>query len=234
MKIQQYLTNLKDESHRIFTKSLEYQSELGKVHHLSSCIYEFSDHINDPSEKNILITVCTQLETATLNATMGMYRQAFSSLRLALELGLSVVHFSVHKLDLIEWLEGRADIKWSELINEDNGVLSSRFTNAFFKELSSTTTEYKKKASTTYRKLSEFVHGNNETWKKSGLQLSFNKNLMEAYFQTFTDAAEIIIFVLTCRYAKSLSQHSLESLQCIHEEFAHISNIREIFGGPKG
>lgn len=233
MNIQQYLNNLKDESHEIFTNSLNFQNELGKVHHLSSCIYEFSDHINDQSEKNILITVSSQLEAATLNATMGMYRQAFASLRLALEMGLSSVHFSVHKLDLIEWLDGRTDIKWSKLIHENKGIFSSRFTNAFFKELSSVTKEYRRKAISTYRNLSEFVHGNNETWIKSGLQLNFNENLLKAYFQTFSDTAEIILFVLTCRYAKSLSQESLESLQCIHEEFAYISHIREIFGGPK-
>lgn len=224
---------LEKESHAIFEKSLGFQSELGKVHHLSSCIYEFSEHINDQSEKNILITVSSQLESATLNATMGMYRQAFSSLRLAFEMGLGAAHFSVHKLDFIEWLNGRADIKWSELIDPDNGVLSVRFTNAFFNELSSIVTKYREKAITTYRNLSEFVHGNNETWIKSGLQLSYNKRLLETYFETFSATADIILFVLTCRYAKSLSKESLETLQCIPEEFAHLSQIREIFGGPK-
>ncbi|WP_297324386.1 hypothetical protein [Nitrosomonas sp.] len=233
MNIKEYLTKLEKETHEIFIKSLKCQSKLGKVHHLSSCIYEFTDHIYDQSEKNILITVSSQLESATLNATMGMYRQAFSSLRLAFEMGLGAAHFSVHKLDLIEWLNGRADIKWSELINEDNGVLSSRFTNAFFKELSSEAAEYRGKAISTYRNLSEFVHGNNETWEKSGLQLSYNKKLLETYFETFSDTVEIILFVLTCRYAKSLSKESLESLQCIPEEFVHILHIREIFGGPK-
>ncbi len=122
MNIKEYLTKLEKETHEIFIKSLKCQSKLGKVHHLSSCIYEFTDHIYDQSEKNILITVSSQLESATLNATMGMYRQAFSSLRLAFEMGLGAAHFSVHKLDLIEWLNGRADIKWSELINDHHDL----------------------------------------------------------------------------------------------------------------
>ena len=81
MNIQEYLRKLNGESQSIFMKSIGYQNELGKTHHLSSCVYEFSEHINDQSEKDILIIVSSQLESATLNVTMGMYRQAFSSPR---------------------------------------------------------------------------------------------------------------------------------------------------------
>ncbi|OLF39699.1 hypothetical protein, partial [Psychrobacter sp. Rd 27.2] len=167
MNIQEYFTKLNKESQAIFEKSILYNEQLGKAHHFASCIFEFSEYIPDPLEKNMFVTVSAQLESATLNLTVGMYRQAFASLRLALEMGLGTIHFSVHKMELNEWLDGRADIKWSSLIDEYNGVLSQRFAKAFLKELSGKIDDYRKQASSTYRKLSEFVHGNNETWVHS-------------------------------------------------------------------
>lgn len=233
MNIQDYFSRLNEESQSIFKKSILAKEQLGKAHHFASCIYEFSEHIPDPLEKGMFVTVSTQLESATLNLTLGMYRQAFASLRLALEMGLGATHFSIHKLELNEWLDGRADIKWSSLIDEENGVLSKRFSNAFFKELSSNISDYRDSAILTYRKLSEFVHGNNETWVKSGLKVSYNKNLFDAYFNHLTAVSEIIIFVVTCRYVKLLDIKAIESLQFIPEELSHIPVVREVFGGPK-
>lgn len=233
MNIQQYFSKLNEESQLIFKRSIVAKEQLGKAHHFASCIYEFSEHIPDPFEKEMFVTVSTQLESATLNLTLGMYRSAFASLRLALEMGLGATHFSVHKIELNEWLDGRADIRWSSLVDEENGVFSKRFSDAFFKELSSEIADYRAKAIATYRKLSEFVHGNNETWVKSGLKVSYNGDLFDAYFSHLTAVSEVIIFVVTCRYVKLLDANAIESLQFIPEELNHIPVVREVFGGPK-
>jgi hypothetical protein len=233
MNIKEYFSKLNEESQSIFKKSILANDQLGRAHHFASCIYEFSEYIPDPLEKGMFITVSTQLESATLSLTLGMYRQAFASLRLALEMGLGATHFSVHKMELNEWLDGKADIKWSSLVDEDNGVLSKRFSNAFFRELSTEMCSYRIKAISTYRKLSEFVHGNNETWVKSGLKITYNKDLFDAYFTHLTVVSEIIIFIATCRYIKTFDDGTRESLQFIPEELSHIPIIRELFGGHK-
>lgn len=233
MNIQEYFSKLNEESQSIFKQSISANEQLGRTHHFASCIYEFSEYIPDPLEKGMFITVSTQLESATLNLTLGMYRQAFASLRLALEMGLGATHFSVHKMELNEWLDGRADINWSRLIDKENGVLSKRFSNAFFKELSSEMGFYREKSISTYRKLSEFVHGNNETWVRSGLKVSYNQELFDAYFSHFTAVSEVLIFIITCRYIKLFDDAALESLQFIPEELSHIPVIREEFGGHR-
>lgn len=233
MNIQEYFSKLNEESQDIFRQSILAKEQLGRAHHYASCIFEVSEFIPDPLEKNMFVTVSAQLESATLNLALGMYRQAFSSLRLALEMGLGAIYFSAHKMELNEWLEGRADIKWSSLVDEANGVLSVRFSNAFFKELSNEMSNYRNMAISTYRKLSEFVHGNNETWIKSGLKISYNQNLIDSYFTYFNSVTEIIIFVSTCRYIKHFESTALESLTFIQEELNHISAVRELFGGPK-
>ena len=165
MDIHKYLTKLNTESQSVFNQSMLNKENLGTLHHLSSCIYEFSGSVIDPQEKGMLETVSAQLESATFNLTLGLYRQAFSSLRLALEMGLAAIYFSANKMELHEWLDGRMDIKWSKLVDEENGVLSKRFAKAFFSDMGGEVENYRKNTISVYRKLSEYVHGNNVDWQ---------------------------------------------------------------------
>lgn len=230
MDIQEYFSKLNAESQTIFSQTISEKEKLGTLHHLSSCIYEFAECLLDPQEKEILVTVSTQLESATFNLALGLYRQAFGSLRLAFEMGLAAMYFSVNKMELHEWLDGRSDIKWANLVDVENGVLSKRFAKAFFSECSDHIDNYREKAISTYRKLSEYVHGNNETWEKSEPKLKYNETLFELYFEYHKSVSEVILFVAVCRYTKLLSESTRESLQFIPEEFNHITTIRELFG----
>ncbi len=233
MNIEEYLSRLNKESNNIFVQSIVNTDKLGTAHHASSCIYEFSQNITDASEKEMLQTVSSQLETATFSACKGMYRQAFVSLRLALEMGLASAYFSVHKLQLHEWLDGRGDIKWSSLICENEGVFSTRFSKAFFEEFGKDMGTYRDRATNRYRLLSEYVHGNNETWESSEIELSFDEPKLNNYFLSAKDVSEILLFVLSCRYLKSFSPDLLESLEFVPEEMKHLGYVREFFGGPK-
>ncbi|WP_432673149.1 hypothetical protein [Flavobacterium sp. SM2513] len=234
MNIKHYLDKLNEKSQKIYKETVKDFENLGKTHHLASFIAEFSENIFDENEKKMILTVVIQLESATLNMTYGMYRQAYSSLRLAFELGLGAIHFSVHKLEHNEWINGENDIKWSKLIDEDNGVLSDRFSNAFFPELKVLMKDYNNKSKKIYRTLSEFVHGNNETWTKSGLSMEYNEELKNEYFSLYKSVAEILIFVMCCRYLKTFNQKQKEVISVfIFEEMQHIAPIREFLGGVK-
>ena len=230
MDIHEYLTKLNAESQTVFNQSILKKENLGTLHHLSSCIYEFSNSVIDPQEKGVLATVSTQLESATLNLTLGLYRQAFSSLRLALEMGLAAIYFSANKMELHEWLDGRMDIKWSKLVDEENGVLSKRFAKAFFSDMGEEVESYRKKAISVYRKLSEYVHGNNETWSGDGIKLIYNDDLFNKYYDYFRSVFEVVLFSAICRYAKLFDDDTRESMQFVPEEFSHIYKIRELFG----
>lgn len=234
MDIKKYYEKINAESQQIFTYTIStYGENLGQTHHLATCIFEFSEYLFDRNEKELLNTVSAQIESATLNLTLGLYRQAFSALRLAFEMALGTAYFSIDKLEHFEWLKGKADIKWAKLIDKDSGVLSTRFTNAFFEELTSFTSGYNEKACEAYRSLSEFVHGNNETWSKSGIQLKANDELIKDFFYQSKVIAEIILFVLSCRYLKSISQKERETMEFLSSQLNHIEPIRTLFGGPK-
>lgn len=233
MKISEYLINVNSESQKIFTQSISENEEFGQAHHLSSCIFEFSENILDIDEKDILKKVSTQLESSMMSLALGFYRQAFYSLRLSFEMGLGAVYFSTNKLEHSEWIQGKADIIWSKILDADNGVLSSRFSNAFFPEISYLVKEYKDKATNLYRHLSEFVHGNYETWSKSGMNIQYNKKTVTEYFTQYRGVLEILLLVLSVRYLKSVPKSKLENLEFVFDEFKHIEAIRILFGGPK-
>jgi hypothetical protein len=233
MNVKDYFDKINDKCQTIFHETLKDTASFGKVHHLSSCLFEFSENLIDEHERSLLRAVCSQIEASALSLSLGLYRQAFSSLRLALELGLGTVHFSLFKLEHHEWLIGSTDIKWSKLIDEENGILSHRVTAVFFPELNDHVKEYKDKASNVYRKLSEYVHGNYETWEKSGLVLKKNEELISSYFRYLESVKEVLLFALCCRYLKSLTSQKLEAMQFISEDLGHVEPIRLLMGGPK-
>ncbi|WP_293792623.1 hypothetical protein [uncultured Pantoea sp.] len=230
MDIQEYFTKLNSESQLVFQQSINEKKKIGKLHHLSSCIHEFSSLIHDKHEKKILETVSAQLESSNYSLTTGLYRQAFSSLRLALEMGLGAIYFSTRKLEMHEWLDGRMDIKWSILVDEENGVLSRRFVKSFFLEMVDIAEEYRLRAKMAYRKLSEYVHGNNETWSEGTIKIKYNEEALLKYCELYEMVTEIILITSLCRYAKDLDDSDRESLQFLNEEFSHIQQIRDYFG----
>jgi hypothetical protein len=234
MNITEYFRQLNQTSQKIFDTTMTDSINLGKTHSISSFMVEFSECLFEKEEKEILRTVAIQLETATLNLSLGLYRQAFSSLRLAFEMGLALIYFSINKLEHNEWLNGNNDIKWAKLINEDDGVLSKRFAKAFFPEFEEIINEYNRRAKKVYRKMSEYVHGNSDTWQKSGLSLKYNEELKNKYFELFKEVSELLLFVLNCRYLKSLNEEKIDSIsEFLLEDLGHITAIREYLNEVK-
>jgi len=234
MRIDDYFNKINSESQEIFQQTIKDTKEFGKVHHVSAFLYEFSELLFDADEKNLLKIISTQLDTSAFNMSLGMYRQAFSSLRLAFEMTLGVVYFSINKLEHTEWLIGKNDIKWSKLIDEENGILSKRFAVAFFSELTDEILKSNGKAKELYRELSEYVHGNYETWGNNEVILEKNNKLVAQYFTLFAKYSEISLLVLCCRYAKSIDiDHADDVSDFFLEEMNEYSAIREFFGGVK-
>jgi sensor histidine kinase YesM len=234
MNIQEYYEKLNDSCQKIFQDTLSDLENFGKVHYFSNCLFDFAEILNDKKESDLLKVVCSQIETSALHTSFGLYRQAFSSLRLSLEMGLGMVYFSAFKLDHYEWLNGKNDIKWSKIIDKESGVLSKRFAEAFFSELVDLVEENNTQAATVYRRLSEFVHGNFETWEENNLTLAKNELLIEKYFEYFVIVKEILLFALCCRFLKSLTIDNIDSIPFVLEEMGHCEGIRVFMGGQKG
>ena len=233
MDIVQYFSKINQSCQDVFEETLKNPGELGIVHDLSSSLYEWAEAIENGEEKKLLENVGNQIEVSALNLATGLYRQAFYSLRLSLELLLATIYFSVNKLDYMEWINGNGDIYWSKLKDENNGVLSKRFAKAFFPELVENVEEYSTKTVTLYRKLSEYVHGNYETWQKEGPTIIQDKQLFEQYLAYIDTLKDISTFFLICRYLKTIPSDKFDSISENCNSLKHIESIRCFLGGPK-
>jgi len=234
MKSKEYFEKINTCCQKIFTETIKDIEPFGKVHHVASCLFEFSEILTDFDERSMLNMVSIQIESSSINLAFGLYRQAFSALRLTLELGLATIYFSYNKLDHKEWLVGKNDIKWAQLIDEENGVLSTRFTNAFFPELSPEVERYNSKTRLVYRSLSEFVHGNSCTWNNNGSHIKKEDGLISHFFSFFNTVSDILLFCLTCRYLKCLSPSEIDKINFIFEELWHLEPVRMLMGSPTG
>jgi hypothetical protein len=235
MKIDQYYQRLNQRSQAIFAATLKEPEVLARGHSAALDLHRMRSCIGS-DEATMLDVVCTQFEMSCLALTYGLYRPAFTSLRLALEFGLGALLFSTNKLAYREWRNGStdADIKWSTINSPESGVFSSRFATAFFPTLKEFVGEYRDRAAQVYRKLSEYVHGNHMTWKETGLALSYNAALHDSFLIHLNEVSEVIMFGMCCRYLNELSAAQLEEIEPIlTSAFTHIEPIRIVLGGPK-
>lgn len=230
MDIKSYFTELRDASSNILEESMVAKENIAQAHYFIKCIFEYTNEIFDINQKNNWQNVANQLETALFSSITGMYRQAFSSLRLAFELGLGLILFSVDKLSFYEWLQGKNDIKWSKIIDPDNGIFSDRYLRAFLPS-SQDIKEYLTNSSTSiYRKLSEYVHGNHETWIKEGLKLEFNQTSLDAFLNHFKSIIELLLCSLVIRYAQEFGDTN-HKFDFLNEILGHHDCIRSFLGG---
>ena len=165
-------------------------------------------------------------------AVSGLYRQAFMSLRLFLEMVAFGIDCSANELKLRRWMRGEVDVHWLKLSDSDSGILSSNFTRAFFEELDELAPQYATIARTIYRECSEYVHGNYST--QQGLTtLEFDHDLFLKW-ENRADSAKLVVSFLFCiRYLKSLDETQKNTLEmAIIDSVGHIAQIRSIIGGP--
>lgn len=233
LKINSYYAQLNTRSQEIFALAQEEPELLSKVHSSAAELSQLSEVIFDLDEKSMLRVVCSQLESSCLSLSLGLYRPAIGALRLALELGIGSIYFSANKMAHREWISGNGDLKWSVVNSEFDGVFSHRFTKAFFPELIEHSGVYLTRASRVYRTLSEYVHGNSDTWNKSGIVLQANEELRKFYELQFDEVTMLLKFAFCCRHLKEMSSEYRESNHAILIELSYIPQIREFLGGPK-
>jgi hypothetical protein len=232
MRVDEYYRTISEASKTIFEKSVAHCDFLGKVHDYSTSIQEWIDVISPSQERLMIDHSVEQLEFSCLFLLSGMYRQSFSSLRLALELLFGGVYFSAHKLEYLEWSKGSRDLNWNTISDVENGVLSKRFSDAFFPELSNDVEIQRIESKKIYRQLSEFVHGNYSTWNRAKPSLSINEKLIKEYKEKIYSMSYMSHFLLSMRYLKELQVDNLHKVEIhVMDELQHIDAIRSVFGG---
>lgn len=230
MKISDYYISLHEKSKSVLDKSVNNEiKKLGKMHDYSTNLMKFELAMSNKNEKEILNRVAVQLEVSSYNVILGLYRQGIYSLRLALELGLSAVYFSIYQMEFEEWMNNHRDVKWASLIDKENGILSKRFAQAFCSECIEDIQVFNDYAKVVYRELSEYVHGNSLTWSSLESGIKFNKEIFNFFYDRYEVVCKVLYFINFCRYSKRFTENDLNNLVYLADVFNNIDYIREKF-----
>jgi hypothetical protein len=169
-------------------------------------------------EAKVLSLAVREYQFALYALAAANYRHAFISLRLFFELALSTIQFSASELKLRLWLANKADIVWSALVHEENGVYATQFVSAFEPELAASSKQYSTLAQKVYRECSEHVHGNAHTHPESDAPIEFNKEIFLAWTSLADTVRLCFIFAYAARFIRFLSKEERNRLEAIFLE----------------
>jgi len=237
IKIQDFYKALSEKCIEISNDSFSDEEKIKVIGKSHSFIDDYNSWLSVLSEKPeyyILQIAIREYQTALLANVLGLYNLAFTGLRFFFERSLIAVMFSSKELDLRLWEKSERDTYWNEIIDNDAGIFSHRFSRAFFPDLKDECLHYKRMSEKVYRECSEFVHGNIISQKKVPETLIYHQDLSQEWHQKVVTIRSVIFFTFCLRYLNFLKPHQLSKIEnCALDEFSHISPIRSIFGGVK-
>ena len=233
--IQAYFRELQKKSDEILATSLEDANAGLMASSRQFCVELAAWHqvTGIRRESELLRIAGLEYDFALLALAQGHYRHAFKGLRLVLELCLQAVSLSANELCLREWLDNRRDTVWSVIVDEQTGVFSKQFAQAFFPELASHVQHYRGLATSIYRECSECVHGNIPKHVLLPTSLAFDKDVFFLWHSKAAVVARIVHFGLCLRYLADLSDAEVSSLEpSLSDRLGHVAEIRSRLGGP--
>lgn len=226
-----------EQSRQILMQTINYsetQKALNKSYCFITDISLCAQMIKEKREAKLFDLAIKEYQFSLFTLSQGMYRHAFSSLRLTLELALSAIEFSANEYSLRRWESGLNDINWQRIINLENGIFSKNFANIFNVEVADRIEHYRKLAESVYRECSEYVHGNANTHLKLPSKIEFSEENVLSWADKSSTIHMIILFTYFLRYVGDLNAESKEQLSLtFNESLGHIPSIRITFGGQK-
>ncbi|MFG1481479.1 hypothetical protein ABMA79_07690 [Halobacteriovorax sp. HFRX-2_2] len=223
--IDKYYLMVLDELKSITQQSLDQLGNKSSIpNHYSDLMYYLETNTTDPIEKNMIKNAAHQLQLSNICLLSGLYRQAFSSLRLTFEISLGSIFLSLFKLDQLAWVNNKHDISWSRMTSEEDGLFSKKFIELHSPGIEAERDRLFKKANKTYRELSEYVHGNNKTWTTKDPALKLNLTEIDSYYTLTESVAEIFITTWFIKNYKEIDSDNFE-----YEKFQEFPKIKEYF-----
>lgn len=147
-----------------------------------------------------------ELDSGLYNLASGQYREAYGNLRLSLELGMAAIHFSVEELALRQWLRDKADIIWSNLVQDsdkDKSLFTTAFVTAFNDDMGGRWNQYRTIANSLHRELSTHVHGAAST-RRSTRTLLFKREIALDWLTKCQNVHLSWQYIMLARYADHL------------------------------
>ncbi|MGP5249042.1 hypothetical protein ACTXLS_05800 [Corynebacterium variabile] len=229
--LYEHLNKITDSSNAVISRTIETNREgLGKVTLVDSDLGTFVSKITGPERAQFEVAR-ENLARAIYFAAAGFYSQAFSSLRLCLELSFAGVYFSANEYKRRRWVSDKEDFSWSNTLAPEKGVFSTEFVNEFYAELSDEARRYADDALSIYRDCSQFIHGKEVATKKISKELTFQEDVLTEWSDSALRAGNAILFLLLVRYGKEIGVYGDQALvDVIQKKFGKIRAVRNGLG----
>jgi len=229
--VDEHLTTLRNASEQAIEISLtSHRAELGRVHQLDLDIAAWAVLVTAPAGDQ-LHAARKELALAEYCVAAGLYRQAYASLRLFLELSFASVHFSVNEFERRLWISDRLDFSWSGALDSNDGLLSRRFVGEFAPDLVGVAGPFAKAALTCYKHCSQFVHGKAAVTRNLPDRVVYAKSVVTDWCDTASRAAEAVLFLLYIRYDQEFDTNGTPDLQeTIIQHFGSLAPVRRLLG----
>lgn len=224
MDLKKHYEKISEAARLVRDGSLSDLVPLQAAHEVIDEIRLWQEILGARPEAIIFDQIVSGLELGLFALVSGLYRQAYGSLRLAVELTASVCWFSTNRLELAEWQSGERDLIWKEITNEQEGVLSPRFRKAFFPELREEL-KYNGLNKKLYRELSEYVHGNARTWAGPD-DIKYDEQLHRAWLEKLDTYMVVTTVLLSLRYLQEVGDEGVKKLAPnLNSRVGHVSAI---------
>ncbi len=217
------LTSLGDNVHR---------DKFTSCHNFLSDIDKLLEIVGERPELVCVKSASHEFQFALSAVLTGQYRHGFGSLRLAMELLISAIHFSGSELGLRQWENAAKDITWAALIDSEKGVFSAPFVKAFHPFLDEIRKQYGALAIKTYRECSEFVHGNPQRTRPLEGEIAFRPELLEQWADAVESIRLITAYLYLARYVEGADEPARAHLESLStDNLWHEEQVRACFEG---
>lgn len=186
-------------------------------------------------EAPMLAAACREYQFGLVAVAFGLYRPAYASLRLSLELSLGAIRFSGQEVSFRNWLLDKKDLSWAEITDLDNGIYSAPFVRAFEPTYDPLRLAQRELAVSLYRECSEFVHGNASSNQALPATITYSAATADAWHSRSADFRRVLLFAVSLRYARDLPASAREILAPITiDQLGNIEAVRQTFQDSPG
>lgn len=187
--------------------------------------------IVDSYEVGIYKEALSQYKAMLLFWNMGLYKYSFMALRGYFELTLFGILLSTNELNFRLWKQSELDLYWSQIVDVDNGIFSSKYIKAFQPAFVETSKSMLNIAKSVYRECSEYIHSNYNTSDFLPEKTIFMQEVFENIADKVETVNQVISFTFTVRYLEEVIKKGKisEFENCIMDNIGFLPCINEIY-----
>lgn len=225
-----YLT-INNEFSNVIRNSLEQDTNSQKHAKIAHFYEDYENWIklcDGENESLIYREANSEYRTMLLFMCMGLYKNAYMSLRGYFELTMFGIQISTCDLDYRLWKNGKKDVHWSEITNKDNGLFSKKYIEAYNEPLIDAKDTMLEEAICEYRTCSEYIHSGYHV-ASSDMKISFEQDVFDNICEDVKRINRIVTYSFCIRYGELIKKQQLQStfVEGILEQLPDVQAIHE-------